>query len=97
MLSQKKLSKVQLYQQGPEDSAYDFYRCSKCLRIVTREQEIRRRPTGKICPCGSAKYYASNPVSYEWLKWSVIRVVFKFILARVIAPRFGAESVERFL
>lgn len=57
-------------QVGAED--YDFYRCHKCNRLITRIEEIRAFTSGTdnyghICPCGSEKYLPTNLKWYEWL------------------------------
>jgi len=55
---------------------YDFYRCYKCDRIITRDEEkgaYSMANSGKtdrvsICPCGSMKFSATWPVT----TWSVL-------------------------
>lgn len=95
--AQKTYPKIEALQQTPAEACYDFYRCHKCLTLITREQEILRKPTGQICPCGSQKFFPSWPVGFDWLRPSVVKMVLKFILARVVAPRFGASVIEKML
>ena len=78
----------------PLKHSFDFYRCYKCNRLFTREQEkymfswMTKNPEvqPKICSCGSMKYSPSWPTFLGWIKPSVIRYVFKLVLAREIAP-----------
>lgn len=60
------------------NSDYDFYRCYKCNRLITRVDEIEAfskgsTHKGSICPCGSPKYSPGNPIWYEYLLPRVIR------------------------
>ncbi len=87
------------YLKTPDESCFDFYRCYKCTSLITREQELRRRPSGTLCPCKSAKYSPSWPVRIDWLRPSVVRCVIKLVLARVVAVKFPSTqpSIERIL
>jgi len=56
---------------GLGESDFDFYRCGKCQRLITRVEEMKaysKKATkpGAICPCGSPKYSPTNLVWYEW-------------------------------
>jgi hypothetical protein len=53
------------------ESAFDFYRCDRCRRIITAIEERRvlaTKPledsteTATICECGSRRYSPTNPV-----------------------------------
>lgn len=57
---------------GMGDSDFDFYRCYKCKRLITRVEEIRAfskqsKNPGAVCACGSPKYSPANMRWYEWL------------------------------
>jgi hypothetical protein len=59
---------------GEED--FDFYRCYKCGRLITRIEEIRgfynaEEKKCSICPCGSARY---SPANLKWYNWLLPRV-----------------------
>lgn len=72
--------------------SWDFYRCYKCHRVFTYEQEqsrIARMDLGEgltICPCRSMRYGPARPAGIEWLKPSVITYTGKLVLARGVAP-----------
>lgn len=82
------------YALGRKEHSFDFYRCYKCMRVFTREQEwsslakMNAQPFGRsgICACGSMKYSPTWPVFWEWLKPGVLRYTLKCVLARGIAP-----------
>jgi hypothetical protein len=55
---------------------FDFYRCYKCGRLITRIEEIKafHNVNGKncvVCPCGSPRYSPSN---IKWNEWLLPRV-----------------------
>ncbi len=59
-------------------SDFDFYRCYKCHRLITRVEEILAftpgsKTEGVVCGCGSKKYMPSNPVWWEYLLPRVLR------------------------
>ena len=55
-----------------ETDDFDFYRCYKCNRLITKLEEIVARTiTGQICPCGSRKYTPSN---LPWWGWFLPKV-----------------------
>lgn len=86
------------FRKTPAEACYDFYRCEKCSRVITRTQELRARSTGQFCACGSAKASPTWPVGFEWLKAAVILDVAKFVLARLVAPKIGDNKLfERVL
>lgn len=58
---------------------YDFYRCRKCLRLITKLEELSAFKTGKVCPCGSASYV---PANMRWYDWFLPRV-WKFAWERI--------------
>lgn len=78
---------------------YDFYRCYKCDRIITREEEkaICTQATrdqldrAAICPCGSMKFMPTWPVTtWSLLPWRCdsewLRTnVFRYTLKLVLA------------
>jgi hypothetical protein len=56
---------------GLGEDDFDFYRCYKCGRLITRFEEMlsftkKSKNPGAICPCGSPKYSAANPKWYEY-------------------------------
>jgi hypothetical protein len=76
---------------------YDWYRCYKCSRVITREQELafygtidikmEEDVTSGFCICGSLKCYPlAKPVGLEWLRWPTLRYTLKLVLARGLAP-----------
>ncbi len=74
---------------------YDFYRCYKCSRIITREEEKLWLAEAELilddqtmfCPCGSLRLSPSRgPIRLEWLSYHVLRYTVKVILARGLAP-----------
>ena len=83
---------------------HDFYRCYKCNRIITREEErniweeadagIVEENKVSICKCGSAKYSPALPVDEEWRKPNVLRYTVKLILARAVAPWLEKHEPE---
>ena len=62
----------------PGPDSYDFYRCSKCNRLLTRPEELAAFKTGKLCPCGSMRY---EPCDMRWYHWLLPRVL-KFVWER---------------
>lgn len=73
---------------GLGEDDYDFYRCYKCGRLITRYEEMiaftnKSEKPGCICPCGSPKYSAANPRWYEYLLPRVL--YFAYLRARRIA------------
>jgi hypothetical protein len=66
---------------GLGESDYDFYRCYKCQRLITRLEEIqsfskKSKKPGKIFKCGSPKYSPSNLRWYEWFYPRVLRFAY---------------------
>jgi DNA-directed RNA polymerase subunit RPC12/RpoP len=60
---------------------YDFYRCYKCGRLITRVDEIlffaeASKTAGQPCPCGSKKYMPTNPLWWEYLLPRTIRFAY---------------------
>jgi DNA-directed RNA polymerase subunit RPC12/RpoP len=73
---------------GLTDSDFDFYRCAKCQRLITRLDEVKSfskgsRNPGAICPCGSPKYSPANPRWYEYLLPRVVMFAYYRIRAAV--------------
>jgi DNA-directed RNA polymerase subunit RPC12/RpoP len=63
------------------ESDYDFYRCYKCHRLITRVDEIlfftaNSKTAGKVCPCGSMKYQPANPRWFEYFLPRTIRFAY---------------------
>lgn len=53
---------------------FDFLRCQKCGRIVTKlqmQRAIGDGGDGRACPCGSLKY---SPANLPWYGWFWPRV-----------------------
>lgn len=53
---------------------FDFMRCEKCGRIITKPEmqiAIGAEGTGKACPCGGMKY---TPIDLPWWGWGLPRV-----------------------
>jgi hypothetical protein len=83
---------------------HDFYRCYKCGRMITREEERELFRAGEegiieenkmvICKCRSAKYTPAVPADEEWQKPNVLRYTVKMILARVVAPWLEENEPE---
>ena len=66
-----KLQEVRL-KMGLGEDDFDFYRCFKCGRLITRLEEIvsfsqKSKHPGAVCPCGSPKFSPANPRWYEFL------------------------------
>jgi hypothetical protein len=62
---------------GLTDQDYDFYRCYKCKRLITRIEEIQiftpgTKNYGKPCTCGSQKYH---PAQFQWYHLFLPRVM----------------------
>jgi len=84
------------YQDELTSRSRDFYRCYRCGRLFTREWELATMArlarieadddTVDICPCGSKRYLPSKPVLLGWLRPSIVKYVYKLVLARGIAP-----------
>lgn len=60
---------------------YDFYRCYKCHRLITRVEEIifftpGSKTAGIVCPCGSKKYTPANPHWHEYFLPRVIKFAY---------------------
>jgi hypothetical protein len=69
---------------GLGESDFDFYRCYKCGRLITRIDEMvafskKSKTKGNICHCGSPKYSPANP---KWNEYFLPRVIF-FALMRI--------------
>ena len=63
------------------ESDFDFYRCYKCRRLITRVEEILffmegSKTLGKPCPCGSLKYSPAWPRWYEFLLPRVLKFAY---------------------
>ena len=61
---------------------YDFMKCEKCGRIVTKPEvlvAIGPGGNGQACPCGSMKFL---PMNLPWWGWFLPRV-WKFAYHRV--------------
>ena len=89
------------YAKTPQDDrCYDFYRCYKCLRVFSRQEELEsivRIDQGEnFCECGSTRFTPSWPVGVEWLKPNVAKYAIKLFLARGVAPKLDKYSYTRF-
>jgi len=83
---------------------HDYYRCYKCNRVITREEErevwaeatagIMAENKVSICKCGSGKYSPALPVDEEWRKPNVLIYTVKLILARAVAPWLEKNEPE---
>jgi hypothetical protein len=54
---------------------YDFMRCGKCGRLMTKpemQKALGLGSDGRACPCGSLKYL---PVNVRWFDWMRPRVL----------------------
>jgi hypothetical protein len=82
---------------GKKIHQHDFYRCHKCLRMMTQEehwawqtwaaeQHAEKEPTVMVHRCGSMKIRPAMPVNTEWLMPAVLRYTLKLVLARGLAP-----------
>jgi len=61
-------------------SNYDFWRCHRCQRLVTKVEEHALMATGKFCPCGSDR---AHPANLPWYGWFLPRVwVFAYLRLR---------------
>jgi hypothetical protein len=75
---------------------HDWYRCYKCKRLFTYEEERARlnampsqdEDKAKICKCGSLKYTPTRMSGFDWLRPNVVAYTLKLVLARGIAPWF---------
>ena len=77
---------------------YDFYRCYKCARVITREEELAfyemakeiapgQEHLARFCDCGSMQIVPSKPSSeVEWRQRNVRRYAIKLILSRGLIP-----------
>lgn len=48
-----------------ERKFFDFYRCKNCFGLITGDDEKEALKTGKVCPCGSARYSPTNLTDVE--------------------------------
>ena len=70
------------------EADFDFYKCQKCGRLITRIEELAAftpgtKSYGQICPCGNKKYH---PVNMRWFHWFLPRVLrFAYFRARGMA------------
>jgi hypothetical protein len=60
---------------------FDFYRCYKCHRLITRVDEIlfftpNSKTAGEVCKCGSKKYTPTNPKWWEYFLPRTIRFAY---------------------
>jgi len=75
-------------------SAYQFYRCFHCGRLLTRDDELRAfnpastRP-GMICPCGSSRYFPGMPRGIEWFTLRNLRFLWTLWTAAGHMDRLG--------
>ena len=83
------------YKDNLGPGLFDFYRCYKCARLITREEEqawkkkadASEEDIETFCPCGSLKIFpARRPVRLDWFSPGVLRYTTKVILARGLAP-----------
>jgi hypothetical protein len=62
---------------------YDFYRCDRCLSLITKRQMaagLADVSQGiQICPCGGLQFHPTNPKRWEFL----------------FLPRVWAFAIER--
>ncbi len=61
-------------QMSPGENDFDFYRCARCRRLITRVEELmakQGRYGGAICRCGSFRF---SPVNMRWFHWFLPRV-----------------------
>ena len=100
MEAEKEMGQYANIKQIQDDLApglYDWYRCYKCARVITREEERSRilkmnkygtEDATEFCPkCGSLKIYPLRaPSKTEWLRWHVLRYALKVVLGRGVAP-----------
>jgi hypothetical protein len=52
--------------------SFDFYRCNRCGRLITKLEEIAaftpgHPMEGRICPCGSTHYRPANMAWWDWI------------------------------
>jgi hypothetical protein len=60
---------------------YYFYRCRKCLAVITRLQmQKAMRASAELCACGSGMCGPTNPVGIEWLRLPVLKMVLMKLL-----------------
>jgi len=63
---------------------YYFYRCRKCLGVITRLQLNAAMSSGpNACPCGSGMIGPTNPVKFEWLKPAVLKMTLLKLLGQL--------------
>ena len=67
-----------------EMADYYFYRCRKCQGLITRLQmrdALTRGP--EMCACGSGMIGPTNPLKWEWLKPSVLKMTLLKLLGQL--------------
>jgi DNA-directed RNA polymerase subunit RPC12/RpoP len=83
------------YRKTPKsDRVYDFYRCFKCGRVLSRETEILRMEEDSMCPCGSTRYSPSWPRTIEWVRPDIAKYTVKLFLARGVAPWASEHNLD---
>lgn len=64
---------------------YYFYRCQKCLSVITRLQMRAALTKGcpELCACGSGMIGPTNPKGMEWLSPPVLKMTLLKILGQL--------------
>jgi hypothetical protein len=69
------------------DGIYYFNRCRRCNGLITKLQVAAALKTGKdVCPCGSSMFGPTNPLRWEWIKPSVLKMCVYQILGKLAPP-----------
>jgi hypothetical protein len=68
------------------DGIYYFNRCRRCNGLLTKLEIKAALSTGKdVCPCGSSMFGPTNPLRWEWIKPSVLKMCVYQMLGK-LAP-----------
>jgi len=69
------------------DGIYYFNRCRRCNSLLTKLEIRVVLKTGKdACPCGSSMFGPTNPIRWEWIKPSVLKMCVYQILGKLAPP-----------
>lgn len=69
------------------DGLYYFNRCRRCMGLITKIEVKAALETGAdVCPCGSSMFGPTNPLKWEWIKPSVLKMCVWQMLGKLAPP-----------